>query len=127
MRTAFSYIRFSSIEQRKGDSLDRQLERSLAWCQRNNCTLDDSLRFRDLGVSAFKSKNMEEGRLGAFLQEVREGRVPRGSVLIVENLDRLSRDHVRAALNLFLSILEAGITIVTTSPEQVFDPDRKDG
>lgn len=127
MGRAYSYIRFSTPEQIKGDSLRRQVSRSEEWCRRNKHTLDDSLNLRDLGVSAFQGKNAETGRLRAFLDAVEEGRVPKGSVLLVENLDRLTRSTIRQALRLFLSILESGIRLATLDPEHIFEPDGGDG
>ncbi len=40
-------------------------------------------------------------------------RSERGSILILESLDRLSRQQVFTALSLFSSILAAGVEIVT--------------
>jgi hypothetical protein len=40
---AFSYVRFSTPEQAKGDSLRRQGEAAARWCQRNGVRLDTSL------------------------------------------------------------------------------------
>src|SRR5262245_16854443 len=117
MRRAFSYIRFSTPEQLAGDSLRRQTSLTADYCQRNKLLLDDSLNLRDLGVSAFRGANADTGALSGFLQAVQAGRVPPGSVLIVENLDRLTRDEVGRALSLFISILDAGIHIVTLKPE----------
>lgn len=109
----YSYIRFSTPEQLKGDSLRRQLKMSEDWCERNGCTLDHSLKLHDLGVSAFKGRNATHGKLAAFLDAVDQGRVPKGSVLLVESLDRLTRNQVGEALELFLGILRRGIRIVT--------------
>lgn len=117
MRRAYSYIRFSTPEQLKGDSLRRQLALTADYCKRNNLALDESLNLRDLGVSAFRGSNAATGALASFLQTVQLGRVPSGAVLIVENLDRLTRDEVGKALSLFISILDAGIHIVTLRPE----------
>src|SRR5690606_31896241 len=39
--------------------------------------------------------------------------VPQGSYLLIENLDRLSREQVTTALELFLGIIRRGIRIVT--------------
>jgi hypothetical protein len=48
--------------------------------------------------------------------------VLRGSFLIIENLDRLSREHIQPALLLALNLLQAGIRVVQLSPaEMVFD------
>ena len=46
--------------------------------------------YKDLGVSAFRSKNSKTGALRAFLKAVEEGDIPRGSFLLVESLDRLT-------------------------------------
>jgi DNA invertase Pin-like site-specific DNA recombinase len=110
---AYSYVRFSTTDQRKGDSLDRQTEKTLKYIQEHNLELDTTLNLLDAGVSAFKGKNVDEGRLGQFIQAIDNGRVKRGSYLIVESLDRLSRQNVEDALSLFLDIIKKGITIVT--------------
>jgi DNA invertase Pin-like site-specific DNA recombinase len=123
MKTAYSYVRFSRPEQNRGDSLRRQTEGSEAYCQRKGYLLDTSLVLTDLGVSAFKGRNVEQGALGAFLDAVKSKRVKSGSVLIVESLDRLSRNQVGEALELFLGILRKGIEIVTLTPEQTFTRD----
>jgi DNA invertase Pin-like site-specific DNA recombinase len=79
---------------------------------------------RDEGVSAFKGKNRENPDvhgMAAFLAAVKTGRVPIGSFLIVENLDRLTRESIVPAVNLFTGILIAGVKIVQLQPvEQVF-------
>lgn len=120
MAKAYSYIRFSTPDQIKGDSLRRQLELSERYVRENNLTLDTSLTLHDLGLSAFHGKNVEKGALGAFLTAVDQGKVRPGSFLLVESLDRLSRAQVIDALGLFTSILNNGITIVTLSDGQVY-------
>lgn len=112
-RTAYSYIRFSTQEQNKGHSLQRQKELSDKYAADHDLEIDTSLTLHDLGLSAFDSSNVERGRLGVFLEAVRSGRVKPGSVLLVESLDRLSRADVIDALPIFLEIIKAGITIVT--------------
>src|SRR5947209_963441 len=51
--TAYSYTRFSSIGQRKGTSEARQAEGPGPWCKEHGCTLDTSLRLKDLGRSGY--------------------------------------------------------------------------
>jgi DNA invertase Pin-like site-specific DNA recombinase len=123
--TAYSYIRFSTPEQSKGDSLRRQTESAADWCIRSGIKLDTSTTFRDLGKSAFLGdhrSNPERHRLAVFLKMVQDGAIPRGSYLILENLDRLSREHIQPALLLSLNLLQAGIRIVQLKPsEMVFD------
>ena len=113
MNIAYSYIRFSSAQQAKGSSLRRQTEATERYCKFNHLELDTSLTLRDLGVSGFRGKNISNGALGVFLEAVKTGRVKKGSVLIVENLDRLTRADVLTAQELFIGILRSGIEIVT--------------
>ena len=44
--------------------------------------------------------------------------VPKGSVLIIENIDRLSRLPPDEATNLIMALVNAGVEVVTLSPEQ---------
>src|SRR4051794_35478661 len=102
--TAYSYLRYSSPQQSTGDSVRRQMEASAAWCKRNNVTLDTTLR--DNGVSAFKGKhrtaeNADTHALARFLAAVESGKVKPGSYLILESLDRLTREAIVPAVNLF--------------------------
>jgi DNA invertase Pin-like site-specific DNA recombinase len=120
---AYSYIRFSTPEQIKGDSLRRQTESSQAYVDENGLTLDTTLHFRDLGLSAFDKSNITRGALGGFLEAAKLGRIPRGSFLLVESLDRLSRAEVLDALELFTGILRHGITIVTLADRMVYSQD----
>lgn len=113
-----SYLRFSRPEQWEGDSYRRQREKALAWCEKNNLELTESLE--DLGLSAFQGKNAREGALRDFLDAIDCGRVQPGDYLIVESLDRLSRQQLGIAQTLVQSILLAGVNIVTLSPERVF-------
>lgn len=115
MRHAYAYIRFSSAEQRKGDSLTRQLREAKQWCERNGAVLDDSLDYlKELGRTGFDGSNLEEGGgLGLFLAAVKSGKVLRGSYLLVEKLDRFSRTDVDIAISFFGQVLRAGITIVS--------------
>ena len=54
MPLAYSYLRMSTPEQLKGDSLRRQTEATKKYADLNGLTLDQSLKLEDLGVSAFK-------------------------------------------------------------------------
>ncbi|PRH34997.1 recombinase family protein [Burkholderia gladioli] len=110
---AYSYLRFSTPEQLKGDSYRRQTTMALEYATRKGLALDQDLTFEDLGVSAFRGTNAETGRLGEFLEAVRAGLVPRGSYLLVEALDRLSRLSPRKAVRVLEDIVEEGITVVT--------------
>ncbi|WP_159349967.1 recombinase family protein [Roseomonas harenae] len=117
-RLAYSYLRFSNPEQAKGNSIRRQMELAAAYAAEQGWELDHSLK--DEGLSAYKGHHVSKGAFGAFLREVEGGRVPRGSVLIVESLDRISRAHPLDALTQFQALLKAGIEIVTLTDRRLY-------
>jgi DNA invertase Pin-like site-specific DNA recombinase len=117
-KRAFSYVRFSKLVQCRGDSLRRQAEWSAALAERSGWVLDDELSVRDLGVSGFRGRNAVRGGLAAFLEAIRQRRVKPGDVLIVESLDRLSRQAMDDAYDLFRGILKTGVEIHTREPDR---------
>lgn len=121
MQTAYSYIRFSTPAQQEGDSLRRQLRKSERYAEKRGLVLDSSTR--DLGLSAFKGVHRHKGALKAFLTRVEEGAIAPGSFLLVENLDRLTREDVIEAAALFLQIINANITVVTFSDNMEYNRD----
>lgn len=123
---AYSYLRISTDLQQKGHGRKRQLEASRAYAEANGLEFADGGELEDIGISAFKGANAREGALGGFLEAVRSGRVQPGSYLIVESLDRLSREQVLAAQSLFLSIIQAGINLVTLADNRVYRAGKTD-
>lgn len=117
---AYSYLRFSTPEQMRGDSFRRQTSMAEEYAMRHGLELDDQLTFHDLGVSAYRGRNAEAGRLAEFLEAVRAGVVQPGSFLLVEALDRLSRLTPRKALRVLESIIEEGITVVTLNDNKSY-------
>ncbi len=120
--TAYSYLRFSSPRQEWGDSQRRQAEKSVKYCERKQLHLDADLKFWDKGISGFHSKNLTEGALGRFLRAVKGGdgkpkTIKTPCILVVEALDRLSRDTLDEAFSLFLDLIRAGVEIHTLDPE----------
>ena len=124
---AYSYLRFSTPEQSKGDSFRRQTEMARAYCLRHSLELDTELTFQDLGVSAYRGANSETGKLSEFLVAVQGGAVPVGSYLLVEGLDRLSRLVPRKALRVLEDIVDQGITVVTLNDGRIYTKETLDG
>jgi DNA invertase Pin-like site-specific DNA recombinase len=118
--TAYSYVRFSTSKQELGDSLRRQVEMAEAYCLKTGLTLAEK-SYRDLGVSGFRRKNIESGALAAFIEAVKTGKVERGSYLIIEQFDRLSRSDVNVALRLLLDLVDSGVNVVTLVDEKIWD------
>lgn len=106
-----SYLRFSTAEQVKGDSTRRQLDMSEKYAADRGWEINSNLS--DKGVSAFRGSNATTGALSKLLKLVEEKRIPRGSVLLVESLDRLSRNDIEEALELFMSLTRSGLRIIT--------------
>jgi len=117
---AYSYIRFSTKRQAKGDSLMRQLEKSRRYAAENGLDLQETT-FEDLGVSAFDRSNVTRGALAAFIKTVESGAIERGSYLLVESLDRLSRSDVMDAMSLLNTLVKLGIRVVTVIDGRVLD------
>ncbi|MGN7875561.1 recombinase family protein [Roseateles sp. 22389] len=118
---AFSYVRFSTPDQQKGDSYRRQVTIARRYADQHGLDLDESLDLHDLGLSAFRGANAESGRLADFLELLRDGHIPKGSYLLVESLDRLSRQTARKALRTLEDIIEAGVNVVTLFDERIYD------
>jgi DNA invertase Pin-like site-specific DNA recombinase len=109
---AYSYLRFSTPEQARGDSFRRQRELAVRYAAAENLDLIDA-SYEDLGISAFRGSNARGGALAAFLRAIDDRVVRPGSFLLVESLDRVSRQDAWDALPLFQQIVNAGVTIVT--------------
>ena len=111
MKIGHSYLRWSSSEQTKGDSLRRQIEARDRICQHRAITLVES--YTDPGVSAHRGKHRTKGNLARLLKDIGTT-IKSGEYLLIENIDRLSRENPRKAWKHFNEIIDIGITIITT-------------
>ena len=80
-RIAYSYVRFSTLNQGRNaktgeikHSIARQYELARSWCKEKNVKLAAN-NFSDYGVSAFKGKNKTQGKLKAFIEKVKLGKI----------------------------------------------------
>jgi DNA invertase Pin-like site-specific DNA recombinase len=108
---AYSYVRFSTPEQMRGDSFRRQVQAAERYALANGLMMDTKFTFHDLGVSAFRGRNRVDGMLGEFLSYVRSGDIPKGAYLLVENLDRVSRENAWDAMHTLQNIAREGVTV----------------
>ena len=117
MAIAYSYMRFSSAAQKGNTSIIRQTALRDEFVKEHGLTLDTKLKMTDEGVSAREGKHRDaKNCLGNFVSLVQSGEIPAGSYLIVESLDRLSREQVDIALQFLLSLTNAGIKVVQLEP-----------
>lgn len=125
MPKIWPYIRFSSEEQRKGDSLRRQQDLIDSFAARpeivaEGAVIDTSLDLNDLGVSGYTGKNILQGRFKAFLDAVDSGVVKRGDYLAVEALNRVTRLDPMESLPILLDLMRKGIKIAITADSQIY-------
>lgn len=121
---AVIYIRWSSAEQSKGSSLERQREDCRAHAARKGWRVIDE--FVDDGVSAFKGRHASVGKLGQFVADAEAGVYPNGIILLAEKLDRLSREQAKKFFAWMLHITELGVTVATVDSDRHYDRDNLD-
>ena len=119
MTKAYSYARFSKKTQAEGDSLRRQLAAAFEYAEKHGLELDTTVQ--DHGVSSFTGANRLKGALKGFLDRVESGEIERGSYLLLDSMDRLSREDVIQATHQLLGIALAGLVVVTLSDGRKFD------
>ena len=119
----YSYIRLSTPAQINGHGKERQIELAESYSEKHGLELDRSLTMQDLGISAYKGEQRTKGALAKFLSLVEKGKIDKGSILIVESLDRLSREAILTAFTLFSNIIQKGITIVTLTDNMEYNQD----
>lgn len=113
MPIAVLYIRFSSVEQGDGSSLERQEERANQWFAQNPTFTRYEKTFRDLGLSGYKGDHIKAGALGKLLLAIEQGYIPAGSVVLVEAIDRFSRLPPLETLRHLETIVKAGVNLIT--------------
>lgn len=118
MPVAYIYIRFSTPRQEHGSSKDRQLEDCRAFAERKGWDVIDVVE--DLGRSAWKGDHLKSGKLGKFAARIFDGDVAPG-VIIVENLDRLSRQKPRVTQRWMEDICDRGFKIASVKGDKVYD------
>lgn len=116
MPIAYSYQRFSSDAQEGNDSIRRQTAAAKRFIDEHpeyELTLDTTLNMTDAGVSAYRGANLKTGALGVFVNGVRDGHIEAGSWLLLESLDRFTRQPINLAATELLSLINWGIVVVT--------------
>ena len=111
VKNAILYSRYSSAKQSRGDSVRRQSDKGKAYAEKLGLGI---IEVSDKGISAYKAKNnANKGKLADLINQAEKGVIPQGTVLIVESLDRVSRQTPLDALDIFRRLLNAGLEIHT--------------
>lgn len=117
----YSYRRVSTLKQVDGSGMEIQTDEELLKRLSEKYGLEPSPEtIDDIGVSSFRGRNVEEGELGVFMKAVSAGEVSKGSILAMQNLDRLSRQGVDAGQHIYTSLRKAGIKIYSAHDDKLF-------
>lgn len=109
---AIIYARFSTKEQAKGTSLERQIELCESYCKANGWKVTDT-KF-DKGLSAWSGANMDAGSLA----EITDNLVKYGgedTVIVVEQLDRITRRPPNEIIGWLNNITATGAALATVN------------
>lgn len=125
---AVSLIRFSTPKQADGDSVRRQFSPQQSFCDGKGWELDLSLHVKDvrkLAASAMRGDQIRKGPLGKFIAAVEGGRLPkdRQIVLLIEDIDRLTRQIHDQAYDLCLRLLRSGVWLCTMMDSKIYTLD----
>ncbi|MDP2502886.1 hypothetical protein BCT47_21605 [Vibrio splendidus] len=123
----YAYKRLSDVQQGKNNrsGIFRQskcINEYIEGITKNGYSINLVELENDIGRSAYHGKHItKNANFGAFLEEIKKGNIPHGSWLLVEDVDRLTRQHFMTAVETTINpILAAGIEIHVLSTEQVF-------
>lgn len=117
-RLAHLYQRVSAVSQLLGDGLDRQLEGTQRYVEREG--LEIVTTYSDRGVSAFRGKNRRVGELALILRHIETGVIRPGEALVIESIDRLSRQPPLDALETLKAILKTGVVVHSVFDNKAF-------
>lgn len=100
-----SYLRVSTTKQDQKDKsgFDRQEEITKAWLarpQNSDCYLDKKIRHTGSGAKS--------GRFDEFIRNLENGKYEKGTILLVESIDRFSREVIDDTLWTFQRFIRAG-------------------
>ncbi|MBW0151999.1 MAG: recombinase family protein [Phenylobacterium sp.] len=119
----YLYSRFSSARQAAGDSARRQREGGEAFAAKVGLPVDRDLNLNDHGVSAFTGDHRRRGALGAFVALVDAGRIAPGSYLILDSIDRLSRETQTEFLHLLTGLTRRGVQVASVADDIILHAD----
>ncbi len=114
----YSYIRFSTSRQESGDSVRRQLEIARNYSEKVGGVYQDR-SFTDMGISAFKQK--ERDGLQMMLDMVEDGSIEKGSHIVIERLDRLSRQGISVTQQLITQIVQHGVLLYVAGDDMLLE------
>lgn len=127
MPKAYAYVRWSTAEQgdEGRDSHKRQTSPLQAFTATTGVPVVETVI--DKGVSAFRGANARLGQLKGLLDRIESEEIEKGDYIIVESIDRLTRQKLHDSVELIQSILKKGIRLHTVFDNKTYsydDPSR---
>ena len=113
MPNAYAYVRYSSTVQSLGDAVDRQISPLKAFTLETGVEVVETII--DEGVSSFRGDNANKGKFKEVLARIERGVIRSGDYLVVESIDRITRQRVLDGVDLLQGILRSGVKIYTTT------------
>ena len=119
---ALSYLRVSSPEQAADGrtGIDRQADAFLPFCHRHGL-IPNPDPLVDRGLSAYHGRHRSRGALGAFIHAADQGQIAPGTVLVVEDLDRFSREAASHSEQLLHRLWDLGLALGIVRDDVVVD------
>lgn len=120
----YAYVRYSSIAQATGESVDRQISPLKQFTDETGVQIKEIIV--DEGVSSYKGKNVNKGKFKEILNRIESGVIRKGDYIVVESIDRITRQRVSDGVELLQGILRKGIRIYTTIDRICYSYDREE-
>jgi DNA invertase Pin-like site-specific DNA recombinase len=114
---AHAYSRHSTKKQGKTSSNPRQVERAQRWADEKGYELH---HVYDNGRSGYTGENRTVGQLGELEAAMRLGELGPNPIVLVEALDRLTREHIDTAIPFFFGLINLGATIIVLNTEKSY-------
>jgi len=117
------------IQAVEGHGIQRQEQGSELWIQQYNKQLIAMGQagfvmgqvYEDRGKSAYTAANFNKGQLGVLMDDIKNGVIAKGDLIVIELIDRFSRADTDFVRKKFQTILDAGVKIAITKWNLVFE------
>lgn len=122
-KNVIPYRRWSTLEQGNSDrsSDDRQIANTHAFCREMGWTITDRVAV-DAGRSAFTGENLTKGYLGKLTTKLLTGAIdPTETIIVVEELDRLSRQPPGRMTAWIQPLLALGVHFAVANTRQIIN------
>lgn len=120
MKQVIIYARWSSQEQSDGTTLERQIVNTTKLAVDRGFEISEIVT--DEGISAYTADNIKTGNLAKLVKDFMRGKRDAAStILMVEELDRITRADASTAFAFINQVLSLGLTIMVANSGKTLD------